>query len=321
MPKDTIFSDRMLSLGLARVSEAAAIAAAKLVGRGDEKAADQAAVDAMRTQLNMLDIKGVVVIGEGERDEAPMLYIGEEVGTGEGPGMDIALDPLEGTTLTAKDMPNALAVIAMGPRGSMLHAPDVYMDKLAIGPGYETGVVSLDMSPTERINALARAKGSSPSGVMVCVLERPRHQELIEEIRATGARIRLITDGDVAGVIHCAEPHKTGIDMYMGSGGAPEGVLAAAALKCMGGQMTGRLLFRNDDEKGRARKAGITDLDRIYSRDEMVTQDVIFAATGVTDGSLVRGARRDGAWMETETILMRSKTGSVRRLFYRQHNQ
>ena len=320
MSEDRIFADRMLSLGLARVSEAAAIAAAKLVGSGDEKAADQAAVDAMRTQLNMLDIAGVVVIGEGERDEAPMLYIGEEVGTGEGPPVDIALDPLEGTTLTAKDMPNALAVIAMGPRGSMLHAPDVYMEKLAVGPGYAKGIVNLDMSPSERIRALARAKGTATSGVMVCVLERPRHQELIAEIRSTGARIRLITDGDVAGVIHCAEPDKTGIDMYMGSGGAPEGVLAAAALKCMGGQMMGRLLFRNEDEKKRARAAGIEDLDRVYERDDMVTEDVIFAATGVTDGSIVSGARRDGEWMETETILMRSKTGSVRRLLYRQRN-
>jgi fructose-1,6-bisphosphatase II / sedoheptulose-1,7-bisphosphatase len=321
MSEDVIFADRMLSLGLSRVSEAAAIAAAKLVGRGDEKAADQAAVDAMRTQLNMLDIKGVVVIGEGERDEAPMLFIGEEVGTGEGPPVDIALDPLEGTTLTAKDMPNALAVIAMGPRGSMLHAPDVYMDKLAIGPGYRKDLLDLDMTPTERVNALARAKGTGASGVMVCVLERPRHEEMIAEIRATGARIRLITDGDVAGVIHCAEPEKTGIDMYMGSGGAPEGVLAAAALKCMGGQMLGRLLFRNEDERSRARKAGITDLDKVYTRDEMVTEHVIFAATGVTDGSIVKGARRDGEWMETETILMRSKTGSVRRLHYRQRNQ
>ena len=320
MSDEHIFADRMLSLGLARVSEAAAIAAAKLVGRGDEKAADQAAVDAMRKQLNLLDIKGVVVIGEGERDEAPMLYIGEEVGTGNGPGVDIALDPLEGTTLTAKDMPNALAVIAMGPRGSMLHAPDVYMEKLAIGPGYPEGLVSLAMSPTERIATLARAKGTGPDGVMVCVLERPRHQEMIAEIRATGARIRLITDGDVAGVIHCAEPEKTGIDMYMGSGGAPEGVLAAAALKCMGGQMLGKLLFRNEDERSRAHKAGIEDLDKVYSRDEMVTQHVIFAATGVTDGSVVRGARRDGEFLETETILMRSKTGSVRRLSYRQRN-
>jgi fructose-1,6-bisphosphatase II / sedoheptulose-1,7-bisphosphatase len=321
MAEDQIFADRMLSLGLARVSEAAAIAAAKLVGQGDEKAADQAAVDAMRKQLNMLDIQGRIVIGEGERDEAPMLYIGEEVGTGDGPGVDIALDPLEGTTLTAKDMPNALAVIAMGPRGSMLHAPDVYMDKLAIGPGYREGLVDLDMTPTERIQVLARAKGTATSGIMVCVLERPRHEALIGEIRATGARIRLITDGDVAGVIHCAEPDKTGIDMYMGSGGAPEGVLAAAALKCMGGQMLGRLLFRNDDERKRAHKAGIKDLDRVYTRDEMVTEHVIFSATGVTDGSIVRGARRDGEWMETETLLMRSKTGSMRRLLYRQRNQ
>ena len=321
MTEMTPFDDRNLSLALARVSEAAAIASAQLVGAGDEKAADQAAVDAMRTQLNKLDIAGVIVIGEGERDEAPMLYIGEEVGSGKGPGVDIALDPLEGTTLTAKDMPNALTVIAMGPRGSMLHAPDVYMDKLAIGPGYPKDVVTMDMSPTERINALAAAKGCKPSDLMVCVLERPRHAEIVAEIRKTGARIRLITDGDVAGVMHCAEAEKTGIDMYMGIGGAPEGVLAASALKCMGGQMYGRLLFRNDDERGRAAKAGITDLDKIYTRDEMVTQDVIFAATGVTDGSIVSAARRDGDYLETETILMRSKTGSVRRLFYRQKNR
>lgn len=314
------YNDRMLSLGLARVSEAAAIASAKLIGRGDEKAADQAAVDAMRTQLNLLDIAGVVVIGEGERDEAPMLYIGEEVGTGNGPGVDIALDPLEGTTLTAKDMPNALAVIAMGPRGSMLHAPDVYMDKLAIGPGFAKDIVTLDMSPSERVEVLARAKGCQPSQISVCVLERPRHSDMIAELRSTGCAIRLITDGDVAGVIHTAEAAKTGIDMYMGAGGAPEGVLAAAALKCMGGQIQGRLLFRNDDERARARKAGITDLDKIYTRDEMVTEDVIFAATGVTDGSILSGARRDGDFMETETLLMRSKTGSVRRLYYRQNN-
>jgi len=315
---DTLdFNDRMLSLGLARVSEAAAIASADLIGRGDEKAADQAAVDAMRTQLNLLDIAGVVVIGEGERDEAPMLYIGEEVGTGKGPGVDIALDPLEGTTLTAKDMPNALAVIAMGPRGSMLHAPDTYMDKLAIGPGFEQGVVTLDMKPAERVRALAAAKGCEPSDITVCILERPRHQDMIAEVRSTGAAIRLITDGDVAGVMHCAEPDITGIDMYMGQGGAPEGVLAASALKCMGGQIYGRLLFRNDDERGRASKAGITDFDKVYSRDEMVTSDVIFAATGVTDGSLVPGIKREVGYLTTETILMRSKTGSVRRMVYR----
>ncbi|ABL69971.1 MULTISPECIES: class II fructose-bisphosphatase [Paracoccus] len=314
-PKD--FNDRMLSLGLARVSEAAAHASARLIGRGDEKAADQAAVNAMREQLNMLDIKGVVVIGEGERDEAPMLFIGEEVGTGAGPAVDIALDPLEGTTLTAKDMPNALTVIAMAPRGTLLHAPDVYMEKLAIGPGYPTDVVSLDMSPSERVRALAKARGVKDSDITVCILERPRHEDLVAEVRSTGAAIRLITDGDVAGVIHCAEAELTGIDMYMGSGGAPEGVLAASALKCMGGQMWGKLLFRNDDEKGRAAKAGITDLNRIYSRDEMVTADVIFAATGVTNGSIVAGVKREPHYLQTETILMRSKTGSVRRMIYR----
>ena len=317
--KDTpaAFEDRMLSLGLARVAEQAALASAPLVGRGDEKAADQAAVNAMREQLNKLDIAGVVVIGEGERDEAPMLFIGEEVGTGSGPGVDIALDPLEGTTLTAKDMPNALTVIAMGPRGSMLHAPDTYMDKLAIGPGFAEGVVTLDMSPAQRVEALAAAKGCKPSDITVCILERPRHEAMIAEVRGTGAAIRLITDGDVAGVMHCAESEITGIDMYMGSGGAPEGVLAASALKCMGGQIYGRLLFRNDDEKARAAKAGITDLDRIYSRDEMVTQDVIFAATGVTGGTLLPGIKRMPGWLETTTLLMRSKTGSVRRMQYR----
>ncbi|SNX69275.1 fructose-1,6-bisphosphatase class II [Cereibacter ovatus] len=311
------FYDRLLSLGLARVSEAAALASARLIGRGDEKAADQAAVNAMRDQLNLLDIAGVVVIGEGERDEAPMLFIGEEVGTGNGPAVDIALDPLEGTTLTAKDMPNALTVIAMAPRGTMLHAPDVYMEKLAIGPGYAPDTVTLKMSPAERVHALAKAKGGTAADITVCILERPRHEDLIAEVRKTGAAIRLITDGDVAGVIHCAEAHLTGIDMYMGSGGAPEGVLAAAALKCMGGQMYGQLLFRNDDERSRARRAGITDLDRIYTRDELVTADVIFAATGVTNGSILAGIRREPGWVTTETILMRSKTGSVRRMSYR----
>jgi fructose-1,6-bisphosphatase II / sedoheptulose-1,7-bisphosphatase len=317
MTNSVEFHDRLLSLGLARVSEAAAMASARLVGRGDEKAADQAAVNAMREQLNLLDIKGVVVIGEGERDEAPMLYIGEEVGTGDGPAVDIALDPLEGTTLTAKDMPNALTVIAMAPRGTLLHAPDVYMDKLAIGPGYPQDVVSLDMQPAERVRRLAKAQGCSDRDITVCILERPRHEDLIAEVRSTGAAIRLITDGDVAGVIHCAEAERTGIDMYMGSGGAPEGVLAAAALKCMGGQMWGRLMFRNDDERGRAAKAGIRDLDRIYARDDMVTQNVIFAATGVTDGSILAGIKREPGFLETETILMRSKTGSVRRMIYR----
>ena len=313
----TEFQDRLLSLGLARVSEAAALASAKLIGRGDEKAADQAAVNAMRDQLNLLDIAGVVVIGEGERDEAPMLYIGEKVGTGNGPAVDIALDPLEGTTLTAKDMPNALTVIAMAPRGTLLHAPDVYMEKLAIGPGYAIDTVTLKMSPSERVRALARAKGVKPDEIAVCILERPRHEALIEEVRSTGASIRLITDGDVAGIIHCAEAAITGIDMYMGSGGAPEGVLAASALKCMGGQIYGQLLFRNDDERGRAIKAGITDFNRIYTRDEMVTADVIFAATGVTSGSILAGIKQEPGYISTETILMRSKTGSVRRMSYR----
>jgi len=311
------FHDRLLSLGLARVSEAAALASADFVGRGDEKAADQAAVSAMRDQLNKLDIRGVVVIGEGERDEAPMLFIGEEVGTGAGPAVDIALDPLEGTTLTAKDMPNALTVIAMAPRGTLLHAPDVYMDKLAIGPGFATETVTLDMPPAERVRALARAKGCRDEDITVCILERPRHEDLIDAVRSTGAAIRLITDGDVAGVIHCAEAGKTGIDMYMGSGGAPEGVLAAAALKCMGGQIYGRLQFFNDDERARAAKAGITDLNRVYTRDEMVTADVIFAATGVTDGSILTGMKREPGWLTTETLLIRSKTGSLRRMTYR----
>jgi fructose-1,6-bisphosphatase II / sedoheptulose-1,7-bisphosphatase len=311
------FQDRLLSLGLARVSEAAAIAASGLIGRGDEKAADQAAVNAMRDQLNLLDITGTVVIGEGERDEAPMLFIGEKVGTGQGPAVDIALDPLEGTTLTAKDMPNALTVIAMAPAGTLLHAPDVYMDKLAIGPGYRPGTVTMQMTPSERVSALAAAKGCSTEDIMVCVLERPRHEDMIAEIRSTGAAIRLITDGDVAGVMHCAETDKTGIDMYMGSGGAPEGVLAAAAMKCMGGQFFGKLLFRNDDERARAHKAGIVNFDRVYTRDDLVRGDVIFAATGVTGGSLLRGIRREPGWVTLETILMRSKTGSVRRIEYR----
>ena len=311
------FNDRTLSLGLARVAEQAALACGDLIGRGDEKAADMAAVNAMREQLDMLPIQGVVVIGEGERDEAPMLYIGEEVGTGDGPGVDIALDPLEGTTLTAKAMPNALTIIAMAPRHTMLHAPDVYMDKLAIGPGFPKDVVALEMSPRERVEALAHAKGCKPSEITVCMLERPRHQEIIDDIRGTGAAVFLITDGDIAAVMHCAESELTGIDMYMGLGGAPEGVLAAGALKCMGGQIWGRLTFRNDEERARAAKAGITDLDRVYSRDDMVTDQVIIAATGVTDGSVVSGLKRRPGYIETETVLMRSRTGSLRRMIYR----
>lgn len=321
MTKQPDFNDHTLSLALARVAEEAALACHGMIGRGDEKAADQAAVNAMREQLNLLDIAGVVVIGEGERDEAPMLFIGEEVGNGKGPGVDIALDPLEGTTLTAKAMPNALTVISMAPRGTMLHAPDVYMDKLAIGPGYAKDVVSLDMSPAERVKALAKAKKVKPEQITVCILERPRHEEMIAEVRSTGAAVYLITDGDVAGVMHCAEAETTGIDMYMGSGGAPEGVLAAGALKCMGGQIWGRLLFRNDDEEARAAKAGITDLDRVYARDDMVQADVIFAATGVTKGSLVNGLQIRGDSIETETLLLRSKTGEARRVICRHPNR
>ncbi|WP_338548792.1 class II fructose-bisphosphatase [Roseovarius phycicola] len=306
------FDDATLSLALARVSEQAALACRPLIGHGDEKAADQAAVNAMREELGKMDIAGTVVIGEGERDEAPMLYIGEEVGSGSGPAVDIALDPLEGTTITAKAMPNALTVISMAPRGTMLHAPDVYMDKLAIGPGYPKDVVSLEMSPDERVTALAKAKGCAPAGITVCVLERPRHEDTIAALRGTGAAVYLIGDGDVAGVMHCTDPEVTGIDMYMGSGGAPEGVLAAGALKCLGGQIWGRLLFRNDDEKGRAAKAGITDLDRVYNRDELVSSDVIFAATGVTQGSLVAGLKPGAGYIETQTLLLRSSTGERR---------
>ena len=311
------FRDRLLSLGLARVSEAAALASARFIGRGDQDAADQAATDAMRTQLNLLDIQGVVVIGEGERDEAPMLYIGEAVGTGTGPSVDIALDPLEGTALTANDMPNALTAIAMGPRGSVLHAPDVYMEKLAVGPEYPEGVVSLDMEPAERIRALAQSKSCDPSEITACVLDRARHERTIREIRSTGAAIRLITDGDVAAIMHCAEPALTGIDVYMGIGGAPEGVLAAAALKCLGGQLAAKLVFRNDDERKKAEKSGISDFDRIYSRDDLVADHVIFAATGVTDGSLLQGIKRGRGYLEADTILLRSKTGSRRRMTYR----
>ncbi|WP_412508104.1 class II fructose-bisphosphatase [Roseovarius sp. SYSU LYC5161] len=308
------FDDSLLSLGLARVAEQAALACAPMIGRGDEKAADQAAVNAMREELGKLPIRGVVVIGEGERDEAPMLYIGEEVGSGVGPGVDIALDPLEGTTITAKAMPNALTVISLAPRGTMLHAPDVYMDKLAVGPGYPESVVSLDMSPRDRVEALAAAKGVNPADITVCVLERPRHQDMIAELREAGAAIYLIGDGDVAGVMHCSDPDTTGIDMYMGQGGAPEGVLAAGALKCLGGQIWGRLLFRNEAEKARAAKAGITDLNRVYARDEMVRDDVIFAATGVTGGSILSGLKARDGWMETDTLLLRSRTGERRRM-------
>ncbi|MBL4613045.1 MAG: class II fructose-bisphosphatase [Emcibacter sp.] len=305
--------DRLLVLDLVRVTEAAAVSAAKLVGRGDEKAADAAAVDAMRTALNNMDIQGRVVIGEGERDEAPMLFIGEEVGTGKGPRVDIALDPLEGTTIAAKAMQNSLAVIALSEEGEMLNAPDVYMDKVAVGPGYPEGIVDLDNTPTENIEAVAKAKGCAVSDILVCVLDRPRHANIIKEVRDCGARVKLIGDGDVAGIIDTTNV-ETSVDIYMGSGGAPEGVLAAAALRCIGGQMQGRLTFRNDDERGRAHKWGITDLNRKYTTMDLASGDVIFAATGVTDGYLLRGVHQtpDGKGYSTESVVMRSKTGTVR---------
>jgi fructose-1,6-bisphosphatase II / sedoheptulose-1,7-bisphosphatase len=304
--------DRVLVLEMVRVTEAAAISAAKLIGRGNEKAADAAAVEAMRAALNTLDIDGTVVIGEGERDEAPMLYIGEKVGSGDGPAIDIALDPLEGTTITAKAGPNALAVLAIAEKGCLLNAPDVYMDKLAVGPGYPEGVIDLDKSPADNVRAIAAAKGVQPNEIIACVLDRPRHEKLIAELREVGCGIMLIPDGDVAGVIATTNPDTT-IDVYMGSGGAPEGVLAAAALRCVGGQFKGRLLFRNDDERSRARKWGIEDLNKVYDLTELARGDCIFAATGVTDGSLLEGVKtRKGGCMTTESIVMRASTGTVR---------
>ncbi|MBL8707752.1 MAG: class II fructose-bisphosphatase [Rhodospirillaceae bacterium] len=309
--------DRNLALEAVRVTEAAALAASRLMGRGDEKAADQAAVDAMRRALNDLPIDGTVVIGEGERDEAPMLYIGEKVGAG-GPKIDIALDPLEGTTITAKGGTNALAVIAMAEAGGFLNAPDTYMDKISVGPGLPEGVVDLDASPAENLKNLAKAKGMDISDVVACILDRPRHADLIGKVRATGARIMLISDGDVAGVIATAKPG-TGVDIYMGSGGAPEGVLAAAALRCIGGQMQGRLVFRNEDEKQRAARWGVKDLTRKYNLMDLASGDVMFAATGVTDGPMLKGVRRASTWATTQSMVMRSKTGTVR-IIEAQHN-
>ena len=306
--------DRVLVLEMVRVTEAAAVAASKLIGRGDEKAADAAAVEAMRKAFDTLYMDGTVVIGEGERDEAPMLFIGEKVGgaPGKGPKIDIALDPLEGTTITAKAGPNALAVLAAAAEGCLLNAPDVYMDKLAVGPGYPDGIIDLAKTPTENVEAVAKAKGVAPADIIVCVLDRPRHADLIAELRGLGCGVVLIGDGDVAGVIAVTDEDTT-IDMYMGQGGAPEGVLAAAALRCVGGQFNGRLVFRNDDERARAAKWGIDDLDRIYTRDELVKGDCIFAATGVTSGSLLEGVKylRDGR-MTTESVVMRASSGTVR---------
>ena len=306
--------DRVLVLEMVRVTEKAAIAASKLVGRGDEKAADAAAVEAMRRAFDKLYIDGTVVIGEGERDEAPMLYIGEKVGgaPGKGPKIDIALDPLEGTTITAKAGPNALAVLAAAEEGNLLNAPDTYMDKIAVGPGYPEGVIDLAKSPTENVKAVAAAKGVRPDEIIVCVLDRPRHEDMIAELRALGCGVTLIGDGDVAGVIATTDPNTT-IDMYMGQGGAPEGVLAAAALRCVGGQFNGRLVFRNEDERARAAKWGIEDLDRIYKLEDLAKGDCIFAATGVTSGSLLEGVKRlPGGRMTTESVVMRSSSGTVR---------
>ena len=302
--------DRNLALEVVRVTEAAALSASMLMGRGDEKAADQAAVDAMRRALNGLAIEGTVVIGEGERDEAPMLFIGEKVGSG-GPKVDIALDPLEGTTITAKGGHNALAVVAMAAEGGFLNAPDVYMDKIAVGVGLPDGVVDLDQKPEQNLRELAKARKVEVSDIVACILDRPRHAELIARVRGAGARIMLISDGDVSGVIATSQPD-SGVDIYLGSGGAPEGVLAAAALRCIGGPMQGRLLFRNDEERARAKKWGVTDLNRKYGMLDMAKGDVMFAATGVTDGAMLRGVRRSRAGATTHSIVMRSKTGTVR---------
>ena len=302
--------DRAFALEAVRVTEAAAIAAAQQIGRGDEHAADQAAVEAMRIAFNGLPIDGTVVIGEGERDEAPMLYIGEKVGSG-GVAVDIALDPLEGTTLTAKALPNALAVMAIAETGTLLNAPDTYMDKIAIGPGYKDGTIDLDWEPAQNVESLAKAKGVSPRQITALVLDRPRHAHIIESLRRAGASVRLITDGDVAGVIATSDP-ATGIDIYIGQGGAPEGVLAAAALRCVGGQIQTRLIFKKEDERQRAARLGVTDLNRKYSLLDLASGDVIFAATGVTDGSMLAGVHRVGDHITTESVVMRSATRTVR---------
>lgn len=312
--------DRAFALEAVRVTEVAAIAVADLVGRGNEHDADQAAVNAMRKAFNALPIDGTVTIGEGERDEAPMLFIGEKVGAG-GVSVDIALDPLEGTALTAKALPNALAVMAMAEPGSLLNAPDTYMDKIAIGGFYPAGTIDLDAAPAENILSLAKAKGVKPKDITACVMDRPRHAEVIASIRSTGAAIRLITDGDIAGIIATTDPQKTGIDIYIGRGGAPEGVLSAAALRCLGGQYQARLFFRNDDERARAARLGITDFDRKYDLMDMASGDVIFSATGVTNGSLLKGVRVTAKYIETTSLVMHAATGTVRRISARHVRQ
>lgn len=306
--------DRVLVGEVARVTESAAIAAARLRGRGDEKAADGAAVDAMRRELGKVHIKGRVVIGEGEMDESPMLYIGEEVGIGDGPEVDIAVDPLEGTTICAKGGPNALAVLAISERGGLLNAPDMYMNKIAIGPGYPEGILDLDAPPADVLNKMAKARGVPVTDITACILDRPRHADLIAAVRAAGAGVQLIPDGDIAGVIWTTDPQETGIDIYFGIGGAPEGVLAAAALRCIGGQMLGRLHPLKKEETERAAAMGVTDIRRVYSMTEMASSDVIFSATGVTDGSLLDGVHFRNGFAETETVVMRAKSGTVRRI-------
>lgn len=311
MTTEESYLDRVLTMEVGRCTEAAAVAASTMIGRGDKEGADEAAVSALRTAFNKLEMDGKVVIGEGERDEAPMLYIGEKVGTGKGPKIDIALDPLEGTTLTAKAMANALAVVAMAQGGTLLHSPDVYMDKIACGPGYPEGAIDLDAPIEENIEALAKHKGVAASEITLCILDRERHESLINGARKLGARVFLIPDGDVAGVFHTTEA-STGIDLYVGQGGAPEGVLAAAALRCVGGQMQGRLIFRNDDERARAERAGISDLGRKYHLTDLASGDVIFAATGVTNGTMLDGVKWEPGFVNTHTVVMRSKTGTVR---------
>ncbi|WP_428029701.1 class II fructose-bisphosphatase [Ancylobacter sp.] len=304
--------ERILTLELVRVTERAAVASASLRGRGDEKAADKAAVDAMRRELNRLPIAGRIVIGEGERDEAPMLFIGEEVGTGKGPAVDIAVDPLEGTTLCAKDMPGSIAVMAMAEGGTMLYAPDVYMEKIAIGPGYPRGTIDIDASPEDNIQSLARAKGVKPSELTALILDRPRHAAIIEAVRRTGAAVQLIADGDVAGVIHTTNPDETGVDIYLGTGGAPEGVLAAAALRCIGGEMYTRLILDSEAKRERAKKMGVSDPKKIYTITDMVRGDCLIAATGVTTGNLLKGVKYEKGVVKTHTVVMRSATGTVR---------
>jgi fructose-1,6-bisphosphatase II / sedoheptulose-1,7-bisphosphatase len=308
----TAMIERIFSIELARVTERAAVAAARLRGRGAEKNSDQAAVDAMRRELSKLPIDGTVVIGEGEMDEAPMLFIGEKVGTKFGPKVDIAVDPLEGTTLCAKNMPGAIATLAMADEGALLHAPDIYMDKIAIGPGYPQGVVDLDAPADENIRKLAKAKGVKPDAITAMILDRPRHADLIAAVRKAGAAVSLITDGDVAGVIHTAQPDKTGIDIYLGIGGAPEGVLAAAALRCIGGQMQTRLIVDTDEKRERVARMGIKDARKTYRIEDMVRGDCLFAATGVTDGRMLSGVNFGSGVIETETVVMRSVSGTVR---------